>query len=100
MGEERKVYRVSVGKPEGKGPLERLRHRWKDGIRMDLRETGWGGCGGDLSGSGQGPVVGFCECSDEPLGSGTVKLVNPALVSCNPSHYNKRFHHLWASYFS
>jgi hypothetical protein len=42
MGEERKVYKVLVGKPEGKRPLERPRHRWEDGIRMDLRETGLG----------------------------------------------------------
>jgi hypothetical protein len=41
MGEERKVYRVLVGKPEGKRPLGRQRHRWEHGIRMDLRETGW-----------------------------------------------------------
>jgi hypothetical protein len=39
MGEERKVYKVLVGTPEGKRPLERPRHRWEDGIRMDLRET-------------------------------------------------------------
>jgi hypothetical protein len=38
---ERKVYRVLVGKPEGKRPFGRPRHRWEDGIRMDLRETGW-----------------------------------------------------------
>jgi hypothetical protein len=43
MGEERKVYKVLVGKPEGKRPLERPRHRWEDGIRMDLREIGLGG---------------------------------------------------------
>jgi hypothetical protein len=43
MGEERKVYKVSVGKPEGKRPLGRPRHRWEDGIRMDLREIGLGG---------------------------------------------------------
>jgi hypothetical protein len=43
MGEERKVYRVLMGKPEGKRPLGRPRRRWKDGIRMDLRETGLGG---------------------------------------------------------
>jgi hypothetical protein len=42
MGEERKLYRVLVGKPEGKRPLERLRCRWEDGIRMDLRAIGWG----------------------------------------------------------
>jgi hypothetical protein len=42
MGEERKVYKVLVGKPEGKRPLGRPRRRWEDGIRMNLRETGWG----------------------------------------------------------
>jgi hypothetical protein len=43
MGEERKVYKVLVGKPEGKRPLGRPRRRWEDGIRMDLREIGlWG----------------------------------------------------------
>jgi hypothetical protein len=38
-GEERrgKVYGALVGKPEGKGPLERPRRRWENGIRMDLR---------------------------------------------------------------
>jgi hypothetical protein len=47
MGEEIKVYKVLVGKPEGKRPLGRPRRRWEDGIRMDLRETGLGGgrCG-------------------------------------------------------
>jgi hypothetical protein len=43
MGEERKVYWVLVGKPEGERPLGRLRRRWEDGIRMDLREMGWRG---------------------------------------------------------
>jgi hypothetical protein len=41
MGKERKVYKVSVGKPRGKRPLGRSRCRWEDGIRMDLREIGW-----------------------------------------------------------
>jgi hypothetical protein len=41
MGEERKVYKV--GKPEGKRPLGRPRRRWENGLRMDLRETGFGG---------------------------------------------------------
>jgi hypothetical protein len=40
MGEERKLYKVLVGKPEGKRPLGRPRRRWEDGIRMDLREIG------------------------------------------------------------
>jgi len=43
MGEERVVYRVLVGKPEGKRPLGRPRHRWVDNIRMDLQEVGWTG---------------------------------------------------------
>jgi hypothetical protein len=41
MGENRKVYKVLVGKPNGKRPLRRLRHWWEDGIKMDLRQTGW-----------------------------------------------------------
>jgi hypothetical protein len=42
MGEERKVYKVLVGKPEGKRPLGRPRRRWEDGIKMYLREITWG----------------------------------------------------------
>jgi hypothetical protein len=59
MGKERKVYKVLVGKPEGKRPLGRPRRRWEDGIRMDLTEIGLGvwigfdwlrtGTGGGLS---------------------------------------------------
>jgi hypothetical protein len=40
MGEERKVYKVLMGKPEGKRPLGRSRCRWEDGIEMDLSEIG------------------------------------------------------------
>ena len=43
MGERTVVYRVLVGKPEGKGPLGRPRHRWEDNIKMDLQEVGQGG---------------------------------------------------------
>jgi hypothetical protein len=42
MGKDRNVYRVLVGKPEGKRPLGRPRRTWEDGIKMDLREIGWG----------------------------------------------------------
>ena len=42
MGEERGVYRVLVGKPEGKRPLGRPRRRWVDNIRMDVQEVGCG----------------------------------------------------------
>jgi hypothetical protein len=38
--EGRGVYRVLVGKPEGKRPLERPRRRWEDNIKIDLRERG------------------------------------------------------------
>jgi len=41
-GEERGVYRVLLGKPEGRRPLERPRRRWVDNIRMDLQEVGCG----------------------------------------------------------
>jgi hypothetical protein len=40
MGEERNVYKVFMGKPEGKRPLGRTRRRWEDGISIDLREIG------------------------------------------------------------
>jgi hypothetical protein len=40
MGEGRGVYRVLVGRPEGKRPLGRLRRRWEDNIKMDLRKIG------------------------------------------------------------
>jgi hypothetical protein len=52
MGEGRNVYRVLVGKPEGKRLLGRPRHRWEDGIKMDLREIGWEGGGVVSPGSG------------------------------------------------
>jgi hypothetical protein len=42
MGEERNVYRVLMGEPEGKRPLGRPRRRWEDGIRMDLRRLAVG----------------------------------------------------------
>jgi hypothetical protein len=58
MGEGRGVYRVLIGKPEGKRPLGRPRRRWEDNIKMDVREieinggTGLGwlriGCSGEL----------------------------------------------------
>jgi hypothetical protein len=51
MREKRSVYRVLVGKPEGKGPLWRPRLRWEDNIKMDLQEVGLG-YGMDRAGSG------------------------------------------------
>jgi len=45
MREKRDVYRVLVGKPEGKRPLGRPRNRWEVNIKMDLQELGGGGMG-------------------------------------------------------
>jgi hypothetical protein len=70
MGEGRNVYSVSVGKPEGKRPLVRPRRRWENGIKMGLKEIGWGGE------VGLGSLAGSCECCDQPSGSGGTELVN------------------------
>jgi hypothetical protein len=43
MGKRRGAYRALVGKPEGRRPFGRPRHRWEDNIKMDLREVVWGG---------------------------------------------------------
>jgi hypothetical protein len=60
MGEEKKFYKVLVGKPEGKRPLGRPRDGWEDGIRMDLRAIS----------------LGCCVCGDEPSGSCAMELVS------------------------
>jgi hypothetical protein len=69
VGEDRKVYEVLMGKPEGKKPLGRWDQKgsWGDWL---------GGCGLDSTSSGQGPVAGCCECGDESLGSCTTELVS------------------------
>jgi len=43
MGERRCVYRLLVGKPEGKRPLGRPRHKWEDNIKVDVQDVGCGG---------------------------------------------------------
>jgi hypothetical protein len=43
MGERRNACKILMGKPEGKRPLGRPRHKWVDNIKMDLREIGWDG---------------------------------------------------------
>jgi hypothetical protein len=68
MGETRTAYRILVGKPEEKRPLERPRRRWVDNTEIDLRDRmGWYGL--DRSGSGYGQVEGSCEHDDEPSDS-------------------------------
>jgi hypothetical protein len=59
MEDRRGAYRVLMGKPEGKSPLERPRRRRADSIKTDLQEMGWE-LGLDLSGSRQGQVAGSC----------------------------------------
>jgi hypothetical protein len=67
-GEGRGVYRVSVGKPEGKRPLGRPIGRWEDNIKMDLQEVGCSGMAWiELAPDRQ--VAGTCECGNEPSGS-------------------------------
>jgi hypothetical protein len=91
MGEERKVYKVLVGKPKGKRQFGRPRRRWEDGVKIDLREIGLGGGGLDSTGSGQGPVAGCCECGDEPSGSCATELTFAFLGRSNI--HNHRLHH-------
>jgi len=47
-GARRSVYRVLVGKPEGKIQLGRPRRRWEDNIKTDLQEVGWGAWTGSI----------------------------------------------------
>jgi len=51
MGDKRNACNILVVKPERKRPLARPRRRWKDNVRMDLREIGRGRCGLDAYGS-------------------------------------------------
>ena len=61
MFKKRGVYRVLVGKPEGKRPLGRPRHRWEDNIRMNVKRNGMGGRVAGLSGAGKAQVPGCSE---------------------------------------
>jgi hypothetical protein len=66
MGDRRGAYRVLVGRPDGKRPVGRPRHRWVDNIKMDLQYVGWVGM--DWVALAQ-DRVGTCECRSEPSGS-------------------------------
>jgi hypothetical protein len=71
-GRDEKCVKSFGGEAWRKIPFGRPRHRWEDGIRMDLVDIVWGwGCGVDSFGSGLGPVADSCECGEEPLGFGT-----------------------------
>jgi hypothetical protein len=61
----REVYKVFVGKSEGKRPLGRPRRRWEDNIKIDLQEVG---CGG-MDWIELAEVEGSCECGNELSGS-------------------------------
>jgi len=84
MGQGRGVYRVLVGKPEGKRPLGRPRRRWKDNIKMGVQEVGrgcrdWMELARDRD---RWQVAGTCEYGDEPSGS---KNAGNFLTSCRSS---------------
>jgi hypothetical protein len=70
MGKKRNAYKISLGKPEGKGPLGRPRRRWEDStrIKMDLIEVVWGGLDWIYLAQDRGPVEGCCEHGNEPSG--------------------------------
>jgi hypothetical protein len=74
MGEERKVYKVLVGKPEGKRPLGRPRRNVRMGSEWFLRILVWGWIG--FIWLRIGPVAGCCECGDEPSGSNAMELAS------------------------
>jgi hypothetical protein len=73
MGDDRKVYMVLVGKPEGKRPLGRPRRRWEDGIRRDFSEIGSRGV--DWIRLAQDRDMWRTVVSDEPSGSCATELV-------------------------
>jgi hypothetical protein len=84
MGEGRNVWRVLVGKPEGKTPLDRSRHRWEVGMKMDLREIGWGGGWSRFTWLRIGIAGGCCECGDEPSASGATELIYSTALGERP----------------
>ena len=67
-GGQERLYRVLVGKPEGKRPLGRSRHIWEDYIKIVLQKVGCGGMAW-IEMVQDGQVAGTCECGNEPPGS-------------------------------
>ena len=99
MGEKRRVYRVLVGKPEGKRPRGRPSRRWEDNIQMDLQEVG---CGDmervDLSYDGDrcwAVIVNAVMNLRVPQNAGNF------LTSCKPVSFSRRTpHHAVSKYVS
>jgi hypothetical protein len=71
---ERNVYRILMGKPEGKRPFGRPRRRWED-IRMDLREIGWGSVDWTQLAQDRDRWRALVNTVIEPSGSGATELV-------------------------
>jgi hypothetical protein len=69
MGEGRGVYRVLVGKPEGKRPLGRPRCRWEDNIKLHIKVIGIDGANWIRLARGEGSNKSFCERGNEISGS-------------------------------
>jgi hypothetical protein len=65
MGQMRNVYRIFIGKPEGKRSRGRPKRRWENNIRVDLRGTNVGRCGLDACGTAYGPVAVSCVHGNE-----------------------------------
>jgi hypothetical protein len=69
MGEVRGAYNILVGKPEGRRPLGRPRHRWENNIKMNLREIGFGDVDWIHLAQDRVRWRALCEHSYEPSGS-------------------------------
>jgi hypothetical protein len=67
-GGRKRCFQVLVGRPECKRSLGRPRHRWEDNIKLDHREIGMNGVNW-IQLAQDGPMVGFCEHGNKPLGS-------------------------------
>jgi hypothetical protein len=76
MGEDRNVYTVLMVKSERKRPLGRPRRRWEEGIRMGLREIGWGSVDWIQLVQDRDRWRALCEYGDEPSGSGSTESVS------------------------
>jgi hypothetical protein len=76
MGEERNIYRVLVGKPEGKDHLKDQGIDGRMGSKCTLGRLVGGEGGMDSPGSVYESLAGSCECGDEPSGSGAMELVS------------------------